>query len=367
MISCYPFLLSFIYLTIAFVSGNDLNCTEYPVFTPSRLVVKHGDPANATCVVCQRDCHGNIFDLEKAWGEVIKNGTTLLWTIKKLTEWDMDIQCFYSLDDGDQCISKLDITTYQPPKSVSISFVNHTGPMFEHQQYRLQCSVQDVAPVQNLTVTFYRGSKALGHLQSNSEEKKAVNKIFTLNITASKDDDGALYRCEAKLELGPDGPQPPPVARSQTLTASVYYIDEMPNPVSITITEGDPLHLNCSPVGNPKPTYTWTLPSDRFSSHSDSVLTIDTAGFEDNGQYICTVSNEAGNVTMVFNVDIKANPFMWIIIACSSVALLVIIAFVLYFHYYKQHRKGSYNLKDVFRFPARHIALPLVQQNCDNP
>uniref|UniRef100_A0A3Q0T364 Ig-like domain-containing protein n=1 Tax=Amphilophus citrinellus TaxID=61819 RepID=A0A3Q0T364_AMPCI len=261
------------------------------------LVVKHGDPANATCVACQKDCTENLFDLEKAQGEVRKNGTTLSWTIDRLTEWDMFIMCYYNTDDGDQCCSNLELTVYQPPESVSISFVNHTGPMFEHQQYRLQCSVQDVAPVQNLTVTFYRGTKALGHLQSNSEEKKAVNKTFTLDITASKDDDGALYWCEAKLELGSDGPQPPPVETTEKLTAAVYFL--------ITITDGDTLHLNCSSVGNPSPTYTWTLPSDKASSYNGSVLTIKSVGFKHEGQYTCTVTNTAGTVTKEFDVDVQ--------------------------------------------------------------
>uniref|UniRef100_A0A3Q0TBI7 Ig-like domain-containing protein n=1 Tax=Amphilophus citrinellus TaxID=61819 RepID=A0A3Q0TBI7_AMPCI len=279
----------------------DHSCTEYPVFTPSRLVVKYGDPANATCVACQKDCTKNHFDLEKAQGEVIKNGTTLLWTIDRLTEWDIFIMCYYNTDDGDQCTSMLELT---PPESVSISFVNHTGPMFEHQQYRLQCSVQDVAPVQNLTVTFYRGTKALGHLQSNSEEKKAVNKTFTLDITASKDDDGALYWCEAKLELGSDGPQPPPVETTEKLTAAVQSSTENGSMY------GDTLHLNCSSVGNPSPTYTWTLPSDKASSYNGSVLTIKSVGFKHEGQYTCTVTNTAGTVTKEFDVDVQALAFV---------------------------------------------------------
>uniref|UniRef100_A0A669D3I5 Ig-like domain-containing protein n=1 Tax=Oreochromis niloticus TaxID=8128 RepID=A0A669D3I5_ORENI len=128
--------------------------------------------------------------------------------------------------------------------------------MFENQQYTLQCSVQNVAPVQSLTVTFYRGNTALGHLQSNSEQKKPVNETFTLNITPSREHDGAQYWCETKLELGPDGPQRPPVVTSEKLPAIVHYgpeLKEPPNPDVITITEGDTLHLNCSSVETPAP------------------------------------------------------------------------------------------------------------------
>uniref|UniRef100_A0A669ENR5 Ig-like domain-containing protein n=1 Tax=Oreochromis niloticus TaxID=8128 RepID=A0A669ENR5_ORENI len=285
----------------------DSSCTEFPVFTPSALVVKYGDPASVTCDVCQKDCSGDVFGLEHAVGKVTQNGTTMLWTVDRLTEWGISVMCYYNADAGDQCCSALDITIYQPPESVSISFVNHTGMMFENQQYTLQCSVQNVAPVQSLTVTFYRGNTALGHLQSNSEQKKPVNETFTLNITPSREHDGAQYWCETKLELGPAGPQRPPVVTSEKLPAIVHYgpeLKEPPNPDVITITEGDTLHLNCSSVGNPSPSYTWTL-STNSSSYSGSVLTIKSVGFEHEGQYICTVSNTVGTVTKEFNIDVQ--------------------------------------------------------------
>ncbi|XP_005744615.1 uncharacterized protein LOC102209869 [Pundamilia nyererei] len=205
------------FLCTHYVSSCGSSCTEYPVFTPSALVVKYGDPANVTCVACQKDCSGDASGLEHAVGKVTQNGTTMLWTVDRLIEWGISVMCYHNNDAGDQCCSTLDLSIYQSPESVSISFVNHTEMMFENQQYTLQCSVQNVAPVQSLTVTFYRGNTALGHLQSNSEQKKPVNETFTLNITPRREDNGAQYWCEAKLELGPAGPQPPPVVTSEKL------------------------------------------------------------------------------------------------------------------------------------------------------
>uniref|UniRef100_A0A3P9BQ92 Ig-like domain-containing protein n=1 Tax=Maylandia zebra TaxID=106582 RepID=A0A3P9BQ92_9CICH len=182
----------------------DSSCTNNPVFTPPALIVKYGDPANAT------------------FTEYI---TTLFWTVDKLTEWETYVMCYYNTDAGDQCYnSTLSINVYRKysPESASISFVNHTEMMFENQQYTLQCSAQNVAPVQSLTVTFYRGNTALGHLQSNSEQKKPVNETFTLNITSNREDDGAQYWCKTKLELRPAGPQPPPVVTSESVNVTAY-------------------------------------------------------------------------------------------------------------------------------------------------
>uniref|UniRef100_A0A4W6CCQ6 Ig-like domain-containing protein n=1 Tax=Lates calcarifer TaxID=8187 RepID=A0A4W6CCQ6_LATCA len=199
------------------VSSCDENCADKPVFTPSRLVVKHGDPTSATCSV--KNVY-DIFNLEKSLGDLKTNGTEILWKVEKMTEWDMFVMCYYELADH-QCCSTLPITVYKPPDSVSFSFRNHSGPLLEGHQYTLQCEVHNVAPVENLTVTFYRGQTALGQLQSNNTEKKPVTEIFSLNINTRKEHDGVQYWCEAKLELGPEGPQPPPVATSEKFSATV--------------------------------------------------------------------------------------------------------------------------------------------------
>uniref|UniRef100_A0A8C4ICM3 Ig-like domain-containing protein n=1 Tax=Dicentrarchus labrax TaxID=13489 RepID=A0A8C4ICM3_DICLA len=364
------FFINFLHDFHVNASGCDENCAEKPVFSPSRLVVKFGDPSSTMCTVCEQ-CT-TAFGLVSSSGENTENGTTITWQADSVTEWELPLLCYYEKyindpnQEFDQCCTPLHVTVYKPPDNVSISFVNHTGPMYEGRQYTLQCTVQDVAPVENLTVTFYRGQTVLGQLQSNYHtRRKPMTEIFTLNISPSKYDDGVQYWCEAKLELGPEGPQPPSVVKSQNITAAVYYKPQLQvssPPELITVLEGDSLKLDCSAVGNPSPSYSWTLPSNSQPPSTDSVLTINSTTSEDKGLYSCYVSNKEGYLTLEFNVNVKVSYIgYFILLGVIVVAVIVIIMVLLYIHYHRKYRMGQYNLKDVFRLHARHSAVPITE------
>uniref|UniRef100_A0A3Q1HPS2 Ig-like domain-containing protein n=1 Tax=Anabas testudineus TaxID=64144 RepID=A0A3Q1HPS2_ANATE len=344
------------------VSSCDTNCTDKPVFTPSRLVVKHGDSASATCSVCQSACNNTIYGLENSVGSRTINGTTISWEVDSLTEWGTELTCYYNDDVREaQCCSILPITVYKPPDNVSISINNHTGPMIEGHQYTLLCEVQNVAPVQNVIVTFYRGTTPLGQQQYiNNTNNKPVTERYALTITPSKEDDGVQYWCKAELELGPEGPKPPPVVTLQNIRSTVHYEPWVEvSSHTITITEGDPLHLNCSAVGNPTPTYTWTFPSNNLPQmHNNSVFNIKSAAFKHEGTYTCSATNRVGSVKVSFTVEVQGNYIPYIIIATLLLVVLVLaIASVMYSQYYRRNRMGQYKMKDVFRLHKQLIPM----------
>ena len=97
------------------------------------------------------------------------------------------------------------------PPDVSISLLSHTGPMVEGKKYQLQCEVRNVAPVQKITVSWYKGNETI---KTDSYSDQSI-----LTIIPSREDDGALYRCEAQLNLGPDGP---PSVTSNPLNITVH-------------------------------------------------------------------------------------------------------------------------------------------------
>ncbi|KAL6111012.1 uncharacterized protein ACO6RY_19977 [Pungitius sinensis] len=289
------------------MSGCDESCTNKPVFTPSSLVVRFGDSTSANCSVCEDACVRNKYDVETPVGRRTKIGSTVLWTVKALTEWSPSSMCYYSNDTGHQCCTYLPVTVYQPPHKVSIS-VNHTGPMMEGHRYTLQCTVEDVAPVKNLFVTFYRGQTALGLPQSiNRPDEESVTQNFPLDINPGREDDGAEFWCEAKLELGPEGPKLPPVETSQKITATVHYQPHLEGSSytdPIKVQEGELLQLNCSAVANPPAVYTWTYGS-KIIEVSDNVFTINSTTVSDGGKYTCSVVNKMGNVTREFDVEVQ--------------------------------------------------------------
>ncbi|GLD62059.1 vascular cell adhesion protein 1-like protein [Lates japonicus] len=96
---------------------------------------------------------------------------------------------------------------------------------------------------------------------------------------------------------------------------------------------------------------------------NSNVLTIKSVASEHGGQYTCEVNNVVGNVTVMFNVDVKPNIIPYIIAIAAMVGLAVTGGLLLGVGlYYKRYRTGKYSMKDVFRLKAQHVAVPIIEK-----
>ncbi|XP_064821203.1 intercellular adhesion molecule 1-like isoform X2 [Oncorhynchus masou masou] len=229
----------------------DFTDAECLVISPARLVVKHGDPASSSC--------SSDTPVEMGWeatqGGVVltdKKVKILRWKVDSVTDWDNNPKCY---TEGGQCQKQLDITVYKLPDRVSISYRKYPDPMVEGHRYLLQCLVQNIAPIGRLRVTFVKVSTTGEQTELDTQHKSKdnintpENGTYTLDFTPGRDDDGAQLLCSAMLDLGPEGPQPPPVMNSNRLNINVHYkpqITRSPGCFSMSITGGDTLSLGCS-------------------------------------------------------------------------------------------------------------------------
>ncbi|XP_073713119.1 intercellular adhesion molecule 2-like [Misgurnus anguillicaudatus] len=270
---------------------------ECPIkLKPPSVVVEYG---SSVSVDCSTDVTHDGMGWEAPEGSVPKTTDKLItWRVSNLTKWDIRPQCYMSYNRA-QCSTFLPITIYKTPDSVFISTVDHAGPMTEGSWYEFQCVIMNVAPVKNLTVKWFKGETEVHSETFNDTIKTPVSETSTLDITAVRSDDGVQYRCEAELELGADGPQPPPKVKSKSVQITVQYSPRHIDLVEIIKKRDGDVTLNCTVPANPPATYSWYsehLTGPRNSAvFSSSKLTP--------GNYTCTATNTLGNSNKVFIVN----------------------------------------------------------------
>lgn len=89
---------------------------------------------------------------------------------------------------------------------------------------------------------------------------------------------------------------------------STFMFTEQPKLVSqsnrtIDVEEGEPVTLNCKVTGNPVPSIMW-MHNGRILPQKASVLKISKIQLSQAGIYNCTATNQAGNVSESFVVNI---------------------------------------------------------------
>ncbi|KAK6311714.1 hypothetical protein J4Q44_G00173780 [Coregonus suidteri] len=332
------------------------------------VVVEYGSPVSVSC--------SNTTSVEEIYwttGPQVVNDTT--WSVVELLDWDIRPSCNATFQGIGRCSIPLHITLYKTPDRVSISVLSHSGPMVEGTVYQLQCGIQNIAPLQNLVVKWYKGNEPVDNVTYSNIIKTPVNVSATLMITPSRDDDGAQYRCGAELDLGPEGPQPHPSVTSEPLNITVHYkpcINASRLPLRIPVFRGYPEELVCEAEGYPQPRIQWLYDPAKHVSEAGGNLTVSEAGL-----YNCTATNDVETSFIVVEVVLKEDYLPLIAGFVAFMVVVISVIFVLiYSIYYKNTKMGRYSLKNaklsstpngnVAQDGGRDIPLPMTKLSQPN-
>uniref|UniRef100_A0A3B3VZ29 Si:ch211-66e2.5 n=1 Tax=Poecilia latipinna TaxID=48699 RepID=A0A3B3VZ29_9TELE len=281
------------------------------------VVVGFGE---SVTVSCEATRPVRVLGWESAIGAVhTQEDRSVQWKVDSLIEWIEEPICYGVFFTAPrQCEEKLNLVLYKTPDSISIRQANHTGPMVEGREYQLLCEVQNIAPVQYLTLRWYRGQTGVyQHSFSDLTSSSPVQVSSILVITPTKAENDAEYKCVAELDLGPEGPQPPPTLASEPLTVSVYCEP----------TQGAEVNLNCTAVGNPTPVYSWqSVHPTEEKMKAEAVITSSSLP---PGTYTCTASNtlEKKSKQFIIKEKIKGRGKIYMLLQllkCSKLCILTL-------------------------------------------
>lgn len=329
--------------------------------TPNRMVVQYQSMGQqATCKSTFRDSDLDLYWLDQ---QGIKTGGRS-WSVHTNNSFNLKPYCVAEPQHGlPGCQKQLNITVYKPPDNISINLVNNASSVVEDKEFQLQCNITNVAPVRNLAVRWYQDnqtftpqSKGAMHVTDCQPQNDPpcdislvhtpVTVLFTITLNVTREQSGARFWCEAQLDLGPEGPQPPPQLISNPLNLTVHYkptINVTKLPKTIPVFNGYPEELVCDADGNPPPHIVWLRNANEEPCGFGSTLTVSEKGF-----YRCSATNAVGSVTRDVQVILKEDylPLIAGFVAVVVIITSVIFAFI-YSIYYKNTKMRRYSLKNV--------------------
>ncbi|XP_069051894.1 vascular cell adhesion protein 1-like isoform X2 [Lepisosteus oculatus] len=273
--------------------------------SPQRAVVRYGDPVTVNCTTTQTP-RGMGWEAPVGATGMKTGVQSVTWSVSSLTDWTAEPKCYGNfLTEPKQCRKNLNISLYKYPDSVSLSSDSPVVQMVEGRQYQLQCAVQNIAPVQYLTVNWYRG-QTLIHSQDffTNTTRTPVNVSATLLFTPDRADSGQQLTCEAELNLGPEGPKPPPANQSDPLSITVLYGPEITGcPLSVDVEEHHNLQssVTCTAEGSPPPETRWVKDGQQIDPSVKLTRT-------DGGQFTYEATNTQGSVSHTVTVEVRYGP-----------------------------------------------------------
>ncbi|KAK9535265.1 hypothetical protein VZT92_007656 [Zoarces viviparus] len=270
----------------------DSGCPDVLSLDPPEVLAKYGESVTVNCSSAEDDHDGMYWRVGDR--EFPEESLSL-----NVTDWNVTAECILKLNNTRYCSKDLIITVYKNPETVIVFPIKHE-PAVEGREYELQCDVVEVAPIQRLTVTWYRGNETIRTDYSTQNKTKIpVSESFTLAANFSRGETGTQVRCEAQLDFGQHG-SPPPVI-SNVHTVFVHYAPELKNKTEdVYVHEGDDVTLYCEAEGNPAPAFNWSLDGVNLMK-STNYLNITRAT---SAIYSCTATNKLGRTTKQIHVHV---------------------------------------------------------------
>lgn len=189
------------------------------------------------------------------------------------------------------------------------SFITKPDPqtVYVGKRAMIQCVISGSAP---LNVVWFKDNMALPSMPKKYETSCEKNK-HTLGITTVEVADKGLYVCKVSNNVG-----------TAECSMDLRVIDK-PNFVKplgpIAAVVGAPLHLECQVDEDTGVTVTWTRDGRRVHqspdcklSFEDKTVTLDIlkTTLKDCGNYVCTVTNEAGSATCSTAVKVQGKSYL---------------------------------------------------------
>ncbi|XP_034448184.1 hemicentin-1-like isoform X1 [Hippoglossus hippoglossus] len=256
------------------------------VLDPSEVISEYGSEVFLNCSSSHEDHDGMYWS--NAESEMTVDDTFIPWTVT-LSDWNVTAKCIIKMNASFDCSKDLEITLYKNPDMVSLFPLSYS---VEETQYVLQCDVHDVAPVQNLTVKWYKDNEMIRTESFPNRSKTPVTESPQLIANVSRGDTGAKFRCEAQLDFGPNGPKLPII--SATVVIFAQYAPELSDnttDVYMSLTEGDNVTLSCDAEGNPPPHFHWTRDGVNMM---ENTMNLSVTQVNVSANYTCTASNHLG-------------------------------------------------------------------------
>lgn len=207
------------------------------ILDPPVVITEYGKNTNVICTDLENGGREMTLVLgnERAQSKGLESSVSIT---ASLTDWNAKGECKIKLDESTECSEEIEIIVYSKyyfkllQSSCEIAMykisnckylaavfkicfvsteipnlllsVNKQNTGIEKTTYELQCYVFNAAPIQNLTIEWYKNNKIVKEMSFSETVRTPVNESSILEIDVSREENIVQFRCEALLNFGPE-------------------------------------------------------------------------------------------------------------------------------------------------------------------